>query len=322
MADMLDFLAIGDITTDTFITLKEASVHCDINDEACTISMKWGDKIPYESAEVVSGVGNAANAAVSAARLGLRAGLLTYAGKDENGDADIATLAREGVDTAFASQVEGISSNHDFVLCYDSERTILIKHGSFPYRIPDDLTSPRFIYLSSLGDPSGKTHAALAAWLEEHPETKLLFQPGLEIRMDRQKLEGIYRKAYLSVCNKEEAEHILGYETPQDMRTLLEDMHAIGPEIVMITDGPRGVHALEDGNYFHVPMFPDPKPPLQRTGAGDALASTTAAYLVMGMPLKDAIFRGTINAAYVVQGIGAQKGLLRKEELEKIAKQK
>lgn len=316
---MLDFLAIGDITTDTFITLKEAEVHCGSNNEECTISMRWGDKIPYESAITISGVGNAANAAVSAARLGLKSGLLTYTGKDENGDADMKALTQEGVDTALASQIGDIPSNHDFVLSYKSERTILIKHSSFPYRIPDDLPAPRFIYLSSLGDPSGKTHAALGAWLALHPETKLLFQPGLEIRMEREKLENIYRSAHLCVCNKEEAEYILGYKTPQDMEKLLEDMHALGPKIVIITDGVNGVDALENGQAFRVPMFPDLKPPVERTGAGDALASTTAAYLVMGMPLKDAIVRGTINAAYVVQQVGAQKGLLHKDELEAVA---
>ncbi|MES2135415.1 MAG: carbohydrate kinase family protein [Patescibacteria group bacterium] len=315
----IDFLAIGDITTDTFIKLKEAEVHCDINTDACTISMRWGDKIPYESATVISGVGNAANAAVSAARLGLSVGMLTSTGTDYLGEENIAVLTHEGIDTSLVIRNEGMTSNNDYVLWYGVERTILVKHDFFPYSFPADLSAPKYIYLSSLGDPSGKSHLNLASWLTNHPETKLFFQPGQEIRMGKELLAPVYARSYLCVCNKEEAERILGYKEPQEMAILLNGMHALGPEIVLITDGPQGIHALENGVVSHVPMYPDPKPPLQRTGAGDAFASTTAVYLTLGMPLKDAMVRGTINSAYVVQQIGAQRGLLTKDALEKLA---
>ena len=49
----IDFLAIGDVVTDAFIRIKDASVHCDINNVNCTLSMRFGDKIPFESATVV-----------------------------------------------------------------------------------------------------------------------------------------------------------------------------------------------------------------------------------------------------------------------------
>ena len=71
MAKPFDILAIGDVVIDAFIKLKDARVHCNIKDEECEICMRWGDKIPFESATVVPGVGNCANAAVSASRLGL-----------------------------------------------------------------------------------------------------------------------------------------------------------------------------------------------------------------------------------------------------------
>ena len=77
---MHDFVAIGDIVTDAFIKLKDASVHCDINKEHCTITMAFGDKIPYESVEVVRAVGNSSNAVVSASRLGLNTALATHMG--------------------------------------------------------------------------------------------------------------------------------------------------------------------------------------------------------------------------------------------------
>ena len=67
----IDILAIGDTTTDAFIRLQEAHVSCKINTNDCEICMPFGDKIPFEYVKVVKAVGNAANAAVSGARLGL-----------------------------------------------------------------------------------------------------------------------------------------------------------------------------------------------------------------------------------------------------------
>ena len=74
-----DFIAIGDTTVDEFIRLHEAHVSCDLNHEACTISMKWGDKIPYEFSVLVPAVGNAPNAAVAAAAVAAPAVAVTSA---------------------------------------------------------------------------------------------------------------------------------------------------------------------------------------------------------------------------------------------------
>ena len=81
-----DFVAIGDITTDAFIQLKDARVNCDIDDKNCQLCVRFGDKIPYEDVTVVRAVGNSPNAAVSAHRLGVKSALATNLGDDRNGD--------------------------------------------------------------------------------------------------------------------------------------------------------------------------------------------------------------------------------------------
>jgi sugar/nucleoside kinase (ribokinase family) len=83
-----------------------------------------------------------------------------------------------------------------------------------------------------------------------------------------------------------------------------------------VTDGPKGSNILDESGAWHVPMYPDPAPPQNRTGAGDATASTTVTYIIKGMAPKDALMRGTVNAASVVQHIGAQGGLLHEKELD------
>lgn len=314
----MDFIAIGDTVVDEFITLKEARVNCDINDENCTITMKWGDKIPYESAELIAGVGNAANAAVAAARLGLSAGFVSHIGKDRFGDEILATLAREGVDTGYIAAHEDIPTNHHYVLLYEAERTILIRHEAFPYRLPEGFVAPKWIYLSSTAERSDAFHDELAVWLVAHPETKLAFQPGtFQIKMGKARLAALYRATEVIACNKEEAERILDVG-PTDIKELLTMMRALGPKIALITDGPRGAYVSDSTSTFKVPMYPDPKPPIDRTGAGDATTSTFVVALALGKSLAEALAWGPVNSMSVVQEVGAQKGLLTREALEQL----
>ena len=313
---MWDVLAIGDTTIDAFIRLKDARVHCDIDDRNCELCVKFGQKIPYESVEIVAAVGNSANAAVSCARLGLKAALRVHVGNDENGKLCIEKFRKEGVDTSLIVVEDDQKTNYHYVLCYEAERTILIKHEPYAYSFPKLDEPPQWVYLSSLGEGTLPYHQEISAYLAVNPSVKLAFQPGtFQIKLGAETLKDFYARSDTFFCNKEEAQTILKTDT-RDEKKLLEGLRALGVKIAVVTDGRNGLCAMDDSHAFHAPMYPDPAPPLQRTGAGDATASTTIAYLVLGASLEDALLRGLINAAYVVQGIGAQKGLLTKEKIE------
>jgi sugar/nucleoside kinase (ribokinase family) len=313
-----DFIAIGDTVSDAFIELEDASVHCQLDNEDCTISMRWGDKIPYRNLTLVHGVGNSANAAVAANRLGLNTALITDIGNDIFGDETIAYFEKENLDTTYVRRHDNIPTNYHFVLSFNAERTILVKHEQYPYTFPQHCTPPKTLYLSSIGENTEAYHDAIIEWCEAHPDMMVAFQPGtFQMKLGMARLRKLYARANLFFANKEEYQRILDLPpTHDDVPDLLERMHALGINIPILTDGRAGAYALQDGELIHVPMFPDPAPPVERTGAGDAFSSTTAAFFTAGMPLKEAMRRGTVNSAYVVQKIGAQAGLLTKEEIE------
>ena len=315
----MDFFAIGDIVTEPFIRLKDASVHCTINAESCEICMRWGDKIPYESATVCAAVGNASNAAVCAARLGVSSALRAYVGRDGYGAECLDVLRKEGVDTEYVVTQDGKHTNYHYVLWYESQRTILVKHEEFDYATPTLATEPKWVYLSSLAANSLPYHNALLEWLKKYPQAKLAFQPGtFQMKLGKEALAGLYARSDIFFCNKEEAERILGLEAGADMKNLLTQMRALGPKTVVITDDTRGAYAMDEGGAaFHCPRYPDPRPPYEITGAGDALASTTVVALALGKPLQQAVQWGAANASAVLQKIGAQGGLLTRAELEK-----
>ena len=107
----------------------------------------------------------------------------------------------------------------------------------------------------------------------------------IQIKMGKEKLTGLYSIAELVSVNKEEAERILG-KGETDIKELLENMRSLGPNIVLITDGPNGAYAFDGTNMLKVPMYPDPKPPTNRTGAGDAMTSTFVVALGLGKSLQ------------------------------------
>lgn len=319
MDKTFNFISIGDIVTDAFITLKEseAEVVCDNTGKACKICMNFGDKIPYDSVTVVPAVGNSPNAAVCAHRLGLKSAVITNIGDDDDGKEAIKALNKNGVDTSFVTIHNNKKTNYHFVLRLGAERTILIKHEDYPYTLPDNLENPDWLYLSSLGENSLPFHKIILKYLAENPKVRLAFQPGtFQIKLGLDSLADIYKRSSLFFCNVEEAKKILN-EKDADIKTLVKKMYDHGPQIVVITDGPNGAYTYDGMEIWHIPIYPDPKPPVDRTGAGDSFAATFTTLIAQGLSIPEALRRAPINSMSVVQYIGAQEGLLSVEALEK-----
>ncbi len=312
----LDFLAIGDIVIDAFIELEDADVTCDINKENCTISMRFADKIPYKDVTIIKAVGNSPNASVSARRLGLNSGLMTNIGDDQNGAECLETLRDNGIDTTLVTKNSDMKTNYHYVLMYEAERTILIKHEPYKYAFNAPTEAPAWIYLSSVADGTLPYHEEIANYLEAHPEVKLAFQPGtFQMKLGAEKLGRLYDKTEVFICNVEESQRILGSKET-DVKVLLAKIHELGPKIVVITDGPKGAYASDGTDSWFMPIYPDPKPPVSRTGAGDAFASTFVGALALGKSVEEALTWAPINSMNVVQHVGAQTGLLTREQLQ------
>lgn len=333
-----DFIGIGDVVTDAFIGIDSVSI---LDREVAMpgtsgpdlMAMSYGDKIPFKWHKIIAGVGNSANASVSATRLGLKAAYVANVGDDEYGAGQIKALEQNNVDIQFISTHEGQKSNYHYVISHNADRTILVKHTEFDYQLPG-IGTPKWIYLSSLAENSLPHQLKIAEFVESKKgETKLAFQPGtFQIKLGVEALKPVYEQSELFFCNVEEAKKILyAYKNelePQveeaeqtdgrkaSVKILLEEMKAVGPTIPVITDGPDGAYMRNtDGAMYWMPMYPDPKPPIERTGAGDSFSSTfTAIYAETGDALE-ALKIGPINSMNVVQHIGAQEGLQGREEI-------
>lgn len=324
MRNGLDILAVGDVVTDAFIRLgkHEAEVNEAGKDHHPLLCMTYGSKIPFDDAIIIPAVGNSANAAVASAKLGLRVAFYSNVGSDQVGKDIIRALHKHGISTEYVHINEGKKSNYHYVLWYGADRTILIKHEAYDYSWPkiSAHNKPAWIYLSSIGESAASLHDDIADYLELNKDVKLAFQPGtFQMKLGTSKLKALYEATYLLACNKEEAQQISGVSS-QDTKLLAKALHKLGPKVIVITDGPNGSFASDGASAWTMPIYPDPAPPYERTGAGDAYTSTFVAALAEGKDIPTAMAWGSINSMSVVQKIGAQEGLLNQAEIMAFAK--
>lgn len=313
----LDVLSVGDVVTDAFIKLLDNQARVDEEHGQKRISMPFGTKLPFDHAEVLEAVGNASNASVAFSRLGLKSGLVANVGNDQHGRDIIRSLEKNKVDTRFVHINPGKVSNYHYVLWYKEERTILIRHEEYDYHWPRFrvIDLPKWVYFSSISKNAMEYHDQLSTWLEAHPTIKLAFQPGtFQIDAGIKRLKKLYARTEVLALNREEAVEVSGGDY-NDIHGLFDKLHELGPKIVVISDGHAGAYASDGTNRYKMPIYPDPKPPFERTGAGDAFTSTFVAAIVKGADLQGALLWAPINSMSVVQKVGAQAGLLTSREI-------
>ena len=332
MSEQFDFIAIGDVVTDAFVNLDSVQI-LEQDRGPDLMAVRYGDKIPFNWHKIIPGVGNSANAAVSATRLGLKTAYVANVGGDAYGAEQIEALKSNNIDTQFITVHENEKSNYHYVLLHKADRTILVKHTEFDYKLPE-IGAPKWMYLSSMAENTLPHHMEIADYLEANPTVNLAFQPGtFQMKLGIENLGRIYKNSALFFCNVEEAKRILYTFMPEleepveqaeteggrkaAVKMLLDEMEKQGPTIPVITDGPDGAYVRNtDGAIYWCPMYPDPKPPIDRTGAGDSFSSTfTAIYAETG-DVKEALLVGPLNSMNVVQHVGAQEGLQTREEIQ------
>ncbi|MDZ7744881.1 MAG: carbohydrate kinase family protein [Candidatus Saccharibacteria bacterium] len=315
-----DIISVGDIVTDAFIKLLDDQAASYKNEHGKWLAMPFGSKLPFDHADIIQAVGNAPNASVGFSRLGLKSGLVSNVGGDQAGRDMIAKLTSEKVDHRFVRVNPDMDSNYHYILWYKEERTILIKHEEYDYHWPQFKSdeTPEWIYFSSISRNALVMHDTIAEWLEQNPDVKMAFQPGtFQIEMGAGRLANLYAKTAVLLLNREEAVIVSGGNY-DDIHDLFDRLHQLGPQVVVITDGPDGAYASDGEERYKMPAYPDPAPPLERTGAGDAFSSAFVAALVKGNNIEGALQWAPINSMNVVQHVGAQEGLLSEDKVEEL----
>jgi ribokinase len=305
---MFDIISIGDPTIDTFLIVKDVEIK-EIDGVKKAI-INWGDKLPVEKFYRTV-AGNAANNAVGSARLGLRTAYYCVVAHDTGGREIVHKMEKEKVSTRYIVQNDKHPTNASTVLSHDGERTIFVYHEHRKYKLPP-LVHSGWIYLTSMGVGFETIYKDLSKYLDRY-KARLGFNPGtFQLRAGPKKNEMMLKRTDLLSLNVEEAQSWVG-ECRQDPEELCKKLTKLGPKAVALTDGRRGAYSYSGEGFYYIAEYPGPR--IEATGAGDAFTTAYIAGLAHGLPHKEALRWGPMNAGSVVQQVGPQAGLLTKTQM-------
>lgn len=310
----LDLLSIGDANLDVFIISSESEALCDIDTKKCLIAFSYADKIPVKNLEFSVG-GNSANNAVGVKRLGINVGSVLTLGDDSTGAQIIEKLKKENVDLTYCIQQPSTLSNFNVVVSYTGERTIFTYHAPRSYEFPVQLPKVPWVYLTSMGESYRPFYNHMTEWLVKNPEVKLAFNPGSwQLRGGVKEIGNVFKLSNIVFVNKQEAEKLTGYEAKGEVtKELLMALSGLGPKISVITDGGNGAYTFDGHRFLHCGIMP--MDAYERTGAGDAFGSGFLSAVIKGKTIEEALVWGTVNSASVIGYVGAQKGLLKEDDM-------
>jgi ribokinase len=319
---MLDILCVGDAKIDIFLNIPDNNPHFGLDKEKNKLFLSYGEKI-YIDRYVLGIGGNATNTAVGISRLGLNVGLCAEIGEDEFSRKIFEELKQENINTDFISQTDKETSI-SIGLNYKNDRTLFTEHVQRAHNFDFTNLQTNYIYLTSLGNVWESTYQNVLEFKNNH-KTKLTFNPGT-IQLEKKGkifMDILGNTDYLFV-NKQEAEEIIyGRELESEIQTdsaikkLLYSLKSLGAKNVIITDGDNGSFAQDENNEFHNFKKIDVQV-VEKTGAGDAYAAGFLAAILNGKHIEVAMRWGSLEAASVIQKIGAEAGLLTKIALETV----
>lgn len=313
-----DVICIGDAKLDAFLAIAETNTKCRFDENTKELCFKHGEKISIDHTYFSVG-GNAANVTIGLSRLKIKATIAAEIGDDEFSLKIVNTFAKEYIDRGFIRQTPGKESSFSVAINYKDDRTLFTEHfkRSHDFKYEDAYT--KWIYLTSLGEEWVNAYQKAIDYTNEHG-TKLVFNPGtLQLSEKSSIIKDVLKVTNILFINKEEAKLLISeyadINSSDDIQEILLNIKKLGPKTVAITDGENGSHAIdEEGKYYHQDKIQCTI--VERTGSGDAYSSGYLAAAIHQLGVQTAMKWGSINAASVIGKIGAQEGLLKKEEME------
>ncbi len=321
MPRIYDVITIGEATIDAFMTIHDSSEKVSLDSETGKLCFKHGEKINVEKYDFQMG-GNAANVAVGLTRLGLNATLACEIGDDEFSIKMRNYLARENVERVLVTQGKGRQSNFSVIINFKGDRTIFNEDLKREHNFDFDDVAAKYIYLTSMGEEWITPYEHALAFGMKHG-SKIVFNPGnRQLKEGKEIIHKVLQVTDILFINKEEGELILHnhYSKKIDnsehyINNLCIELQKLGPKLVVITNGKHGSYLLDSaGEFYERDIYPGKN--VERTGAGDAYATGFLAAVIQNESPENAMKWGAINAASVIGEIGAEAGLLKKEEME------
>ena len=256
--------------------------------------------------------GFAGNVSTGLARLGLRPAIVSRVGAEGHGDYVRAWLAGEGVDVRFLATDPYWPTPPTFCEVWPPDR--------FPitfYRRPtapdwqlspedfdtEEIAGAPLLYATGTGLAQSPSRETTLDALRGHRGTTIFdldWRPALWD--DPDEYPALAAEAAAA------ADIVIGNEEE------VEASRVTGAPRLVLKRGEQGATVIENGEETDVPGFPVDV--VNGLGAGDAFAAALGHALLRGLPLVEAVRRGTVAGALVASRLACSEAMPRAEELE------
>lgn len=320
---MFDVITIGTATHDVFLGgaairvlndpkhLKEIGF---VEGEAQCFAL--GTKLEVDEPMFAVG-GGAANAAVTFARQGFKTAAMVRVGRDDAGDTVMRRLGAEKVHVFAARDAKRKTEYSTILLSQCGERTILLHRGAGgawgTRDIPLSKLQARWLYLSPGNIPLSLMQKVVRA--AKSRGMQIAMNPsGTYVALGAIRLKPLFAALDVVIVNRAEAALLAGVDF-KNIRGIFKKFDDLVPGIAVMTDGPRGAYA-SDGKYLYTAGIFKERGVADRTGAGDAFGSGFVAGLMQKHDIHFALRLAAANAASVVEHVGAETGILKKQDIK------
>ncbi len=302
-----DVISFGSAIVDFFLQSEEFKIFKSPQGKKI-IGGLYGDKIEV-GRRIISSGGGGTNTAVSFARQGFNAGVVSLFGKDVLGEIIIEELKFEGVNTELLVREEkGITDTSIIIIGPDGGRTILVCRGQTRLEKKfinwQNLKSDWF-YITSLEGNLDLVEEIINFGRQK--DIKISWNPGKRELKNQPKVKELARKTTVFNLNREEMERLT--KAKLEDKSFWQEVKDLGASFTIVTNGRQGAYLLHSqGVHFALAKEVNP---VDETGAGDAFGSGFVAGLIKGMDVESSLDLAINNSASVVQHIGPKKGLIK-----------
>jgi 5-dehydro-2-deoxygluconokinase len=262
--------------------------------------------------------GFAGNVSTGLARLGVRTAIVSRVGDDGHGEFVRSFLAGEGVDVRFLAVDPDwltpptfceIWPPDDFPIIFYRRPTVPDWQISLDDLDVAELSRAPVLFATGTGLAQSPSRETTLALLRAHEGTSVFdldWRPTLWD--DRRSFEPLAHEAAAS------ADVVLGNEEEVDAAGGLDALLALRRTAVVVKRGADGATLYENGDRTDVPGTRVEG--VNGLGAGDAFAAAVGQSLLTGLPLVEAVRRGTVAGAIVASRLACSEAMPRLEELE------
>ena len=281
---------------------------------ACLDILLRGNELPtwergarFDEAAVEGG-GPVATAVVAAQRLGVPTSLIGTYGSDRLGQIKLQTLTENGVDTSHMLQRDA-PENQVVVVCVNAatgERLFSSVH--VPAALPlspaeldrDFITQAEWLHLDGY-----HSEAALQAARWMHAAGKRVMLDGSTTRGPiSPAMQALVRETDVLICGQGFGPALTGCA---DLWQAGEAILALGPAIVVQTEGARGSYTVTRAERFHQPAFEVAV--VDTTGAGDVFHGAFLMGLLRGWPVRKIAQFSTAVSAIKCTRLSGRRGI-------------